>query len=260
MLKYSFQARIGAMDGVFVAYHNTSRMFGFQYVSLKEMDERLFGGYEGGERVFRACLGFLEVIAEQVTSCFPEQDVKAMISTSESKEPELSVWVEPAIWDEPTPAPVYELRLNVYHNINGEYRPPGAQATFEEPDWKINYKIAKLTPNAETRANRDKAFARQQAIRISCLPEGTTIEELSNRMKDGVLEGYAPRNPDDVDTIADTDGDGVSSSTLDAWNKRFRTQATPFVRSLRELSRKGLEDLNRWSKHESPKVVYKPRA
>ncbi|EEB95415.1 hypothetical protein MPER_05620, partial [Moniliophthora perniciosa FA553] len=28
-LKYSFQARIGNMDGVFVAYHNTARMFGF---------------------------------------------------------------------------------------------------------------------------------------------------------------------------------------------------------------------------------------
>jgi hypothetical protein len=61
------------MDGVFVAYHNTSRMFGFQYVPLKEMDQRLFGSHEGGERVFKSCLGLLEVIAENVVSCFPGQ-------------------------------------------------------------------------------------------------------------------------------------------------------------------------------------------
>ncbi|KAG8715955.1 hypothetical protein FRC08_009993 [Ceratobasidium sp. 394] len=259
LLKYSFQARIGAMDGVFVLYHNTSRIFGFQYVPLKEIDERLFGGHEAGERVFRACLGFLEVIAENVASCFPGQGIKATVYTNESKEPELSVWVEPAEWSEPTPAPVYELRLNVYHTINGEHVPLGAQVTFEKPGWKINYNITRLAPSVETRAGRDKALARQQAIRISCLPEGTTIEELSNRMKDGVLEGYAPRTPSDADVVAEVDGDGVSSSTLDAWNKRFRAQATPFVRSLRELSKKGLEDLDRWTKDESPKVVYKPR-
>ncbi|RKP23627.1 mitochondrial protein Pet127, partial [Syncephalis pseudoplumigaleata] len=29
MLKYNFQVRIGNMDGIFVAYHNTFRMYGF---------------------------------------------------------------------------------------------------------------------------------------------------------------------------------------------------------------------------------------
>ena len=33
-LKYSMQVRIGNMDGIFVAYHNTARIFGFQYISL----------------------------------------------------------------------------------------------------------------------------------------------------------------------------------------------------------------------------------
>ncbi|QLL34031.1 hypothetical protein HG536_0F03560 [Torulaspora globosa] len=38
LLKYSLQARIGKMDGIFVAYHNISRMFGFQYLPLDEID------------------------------------------------------------------------------------------------------------------------------------------------------------------------------------------------------------------------------
>ena len=34
MLKFTMQVRIGMMDGIFVAYHNTDRIFGFQYLPL----------------------------------------------------------------------------------------------------------------------------------------------------------------------------------------------------------------------------------
>lgn len=70
----SFQVRIGNMDGVIVAYHNTARMFGFQYVSLQEMDERLFGAELGaGDRVFQKCVSLMECIASEVVQCFPNQ-------------------------------------------------------------------------------------------------------------------------------------------------------------------------------------------
>lgn len=41
MLKYSLQARIGNMDGIFIAYHNIAKMFGFQYLPLSKMDEMI---------------------------------------------------------------------------------------------------------------------------------------------------------------------------------------------------------------------------
>ncbi|KAF8610419.1 Pet127-domain-containing protein [Ceratobasidium sp. AG-I] len=264
-LKYSFQVRIGAMDGVFVAYHNTSRMFGFQYIPLGEMDERLFGSHKAGESVFKACLAFLEIIADNITACFPGQDIKATVCTSESKEPELSVWVEPATWNEKTPVPVHEVRLKVSHSFNGERVQPGAQVSLEKDGWNIDYQVTRLAPSAETRSGRDNAFARQQSIRVACLPEGTTIKEFSQRMKDGVLEGYAPRiEPPEGVAAPATEGEGVaasssSASSLADWNKRFRTQTTPLVNSLRILSRKGLEDMDRWTQEGSPKVLYKPR-
>jgi hypothetical protein len=62
------------MDGVIVAYHNTARMFGFQYIPLEEMDEALYGKYPGaGDRVFNMSVKLLEIIASEVSSCFPEQ-------------------------------------------------------------------------------------------------------------------------------------------------------------------------------------------
>lgn len=70
----SFQARIGNMDGVIVAYHNTARMFGFQYIPLEEMDQRLFGSAPGiGDRVFDKCVGLMERVADEVVECFPKQ-------------------------------------------------------------------------------------------------------------------------------------------------------------------------------------------
>ncbi|GMM36870.1 Pet127 protein [Saccharomycopsis crataegensis] len=39
MLKYSFQARIGNMDGIFVCYHNIEKIFGFEYIPLTDIDE-----------------------------------------------------------------------------------------------------------------------------------------------------------------------------------------------------------------------------
>lgn len=42
LLKYGFQARIGQMDGIYVAYHNLNQFFGFQYLPLSEIDRIFF--------------------------------------------------------------------------------------------------------------------------------------------------------------------------------------------------------------------------
>jgi hypothetical protein len=61
------------MDGVFVAYHNTERIFGFQYIPLSEMDARLFGEHAAGDAVFEKCLQLLEVVLEEATRELPQQ-------------------------------------------------------------------------------------------------------------------------------------------------------------------------------------------
>jgi len=59
-LKYSMQARIGGMDGIFVAHHNTKEMFGFQYIPLEEMDECTSGSYQVAERKFKLAVAVME--------------------------------------------------------------------------------------------------------------------------------------------------------------------------------------------------------
>lgn len=71
----SFQTQIGNMDGIFLAYHNTSQIFGFQYMSTADMEVGLFGKKNAGvgENVFRTCLALLEKTLEVIGKHFPEQ-------------------------------------------------------------------------------------------------------------------------------------------------------------------------------------------
>lgn len=101
-LKYNFQARIGHMDGIFVAYHTTSTIFGFQYIPVEEMNERLFGGQEMADQAFRLSLGMMENVLDAATSMFPEQTLKITIEAKEKGESGMTVFVEPASPSSPT--------------------------------------------------------------------------------------------------------------------------------------------------------------
>jgi hypothetical protein len=74
MLKYSLQVRMGRMDGIFVAYHNIERMFGFQYMSLPDMDNVLHGQTDTclGDQEFKLSVSLLDEILERATVKFPE--------------------------------------------------------------------------------------------------------------------------------------------------------------------------------------------
>ncbi|KAK5820797.1 mitochondrial protein Pet127-domain-containing protein, partial [Linnemannia elongata] len=83
-LKYSLQVRIGQMDGIFVAFHNTARIFGFQYISLDEMDSRLFGSSVMGDECFKNQLRLLNRTLDEITSKYPNQDLRITVDTDET--------------------------------------------------------------------------------------------------------------------------------------------------------------------------------
>lgn len=73
-LKYSMQVRMGRMDGIFVAFHNIERIFGFQYISLPEMDSTIHGQWDTsiGDQEFTLSLDLLNKILDKATKKFPE--------------------------------------------------------------------------------------------------------------------------------------------------------------------------------------------
>ena len=75
MLKYSLQVRMGRMDGIFVAYHNTEQIFGFQYIPLSEMDLALHGqeNLALGDQEFKFSVQMFSDVLDLATERFPSQ-------------------------------------------------------------------------------------------------------------------------------------------------------------------------------------------
>ncbi|KAJ4141142.1 hypothetical protein NW768_000349 [Fusarium equiseti] len=82
-LKYSLQVRMGRMDGIFVAFHNTERIFGFQYISLEEMDHAIHGtaNRKVGDGEFKASIGLLNDLLDRASKRFPKQSLRIHVET-----------------------------------------------------------------------------------------------------------------------------------------------------------------------------------
>lgn len=75
MLKYSLQVRMGRMDGIFVAYHNVERIFGFQYLPIEDMDLVLHGQKDPclGDQEFKMSISLLDELMQKATEQYPDQ-------------------------------------------------------------------------------------------------------------------------------------------------------------------------------------------
>ena len=74
LLKYSLQVRMGRMDGIFLAYHNIERIFGFQYLSLPDLDAVLHGQRDTtlGDQEFKLSISLVDELLTRATAAFPD--------------------------------------------------------------------------------------------------------------------------------------------------------------------------------------------
>ncbi|KAF4970638.1 hypothetical protein FSARC_2419 [Fusarium sarcochroum] len=96
-LKYSLQVRMGRMDGIFVAFHNTQRIFGFQYVSIEEMDLALHGTSRRklGDDEFKTSVKLLNEVLNRASERFPKQSLRLHIETRPTNPPLTYFFAEP---------------------------------------------------------------------------------------------------------------------------------------------------------------------
>ncbi|OAA75490.1 Mitochondrial protein Pet127 [Akanthomyces lecanii RCEF 1005] len=101
-LKYSLQVRMGRMDGIFVAYHNTQRIFGFQYIPLSEMDHALHGQSNTtlGDQEFKASLTILNDLMNRATKKFPGRSLRLHVETRPTTDPITYFFVQPVTDEE----------------------------------------------------------------------------------------------------------------------------------------------------------------
>lgn len=101
-LKYSLQVRMGRMDGIFVAFHNTQRIFGFQYVSLAEMDHAIHGTNDTwlGDQEFKCSVALLNDLMNRATQRFPGRTLRLHVETRPTKVPLTYFFAEPVTDEE----------------------------------------------------------------------------------------------------------------------------------------------------------------
>ena len=96
-LKYSLQVRMGRMDGIFVAFHNTQRIFGFQYISQPEMDLALHGTEDTtiGDAEFKLSVELLNKILDKVSAKYPKKSIRLHFETRDTNVPFMYIFAEP---------------------------------------------------------------------------------------------------------------------------------------------------------------------
>ncbi|KAJ1499958.1 hypothetical protein HMI56_004114, partial [Coelomomyces lativittatus] len=222
-LKYCFQVRIGHMDGIFVTYHNTARIFGFQYIPLEELDECLFGSTSMGHQVFALTLQLLETLLKDVVQRYPHAHLLRLTfdfetasthSLTQGSGGGVVVYIEEAV-DETQPllprhflsqenATVACLRMELKNIINRKLITSDHEIELKhhKDAWNLNYCLDYESPNEaialeyfRTRRLQSAVLGKSSSSRASTkslriLKESKlgsitpeALERLQNRMK-----------------------------------------------------------------------------
>ena len=140
-LKYSLQARIGHMDGIFIAYHNTQEIFGFQYLSLPQISELLFGSEYLGLQVFETTMSLLQIVLDRSVQMYPKQRLRVLLSKASGNG--LRVLVSPRSMSSPLEAgPPKSFRLSFRQTLNDRELFGFPRLRSPETDaWEVCYNL-----------------------------------------------------------------------------------------------------------------------
>jgi hypothetical protein len=216
-MKYSLQVRIGQMDGIFVAFHNTARVFGFQYISLEEMDSSLFGSSTMGDQSFALSVQLLDKVLNQVVGdhsnskylrvTFAAEDCKS-IFVEEVTDPSV---VDLSVLDPKheafNPPKVTQYELIISNTINGNEINVNEYPNLSTGDvWSVNFDLRTVADSdhvyfdyyrirhnqdVKQRRNRTSGSGITKRMRSHYITE----DEHALIMKDSKKYIYATRHP-----------------------------------------------------------------
>ncbi|PKY05824.1 Pet127-domain-containing protein [Aspergillus campestris IBT 28561] len=176
-LKYSLQVRIGRMDGIFVAFHNIERIFGFQYVSLPEMDQALHGQTDTslGDAEFRLSIGLWNKILDKVTAKFPKRSIRLHFETRDAQTPFMYIFAEPVTNDEIEYIQTKnQAEIDAYQRRILNLEPKDGNDDLDETPASPEKPAANSQPTAEQNAQPDA----QAAYDSSAPPDESFLAEL----------------------------------------------------------------------------------
>ncbi|GFF35914.1 hypothetical protein IFM58399_04373 [Aspergillus lentulus] len=190
-LKYSLQVRIGRMDGIFVAFHNIERIFGFQYVSLPEMDQTLHGQSDTalGDTEFQLSLALWNKILDKATEKFPKKSLRFHFETRDAQTPFMYIFAEPVTDDE-----IHAIQTKNQEKIEAYQR-----------------RILNLPSKERIKPKPTSAPSELKAGSQPATPAKDQTAESSNKKK-GSSQEISTTSDADQETPATSDGSSASES------------------------------------------------
>ncbi|KAE9374423.1 Pet127-domain-containing protein [Stipitochalara longipes BDJ] len=232
-LKYSLQVRMGRMDGIFVAFHNTERIFGFQYISLPEMDYALHGSDNTaiGDSEFKLSLELLNRVLDRATAKFPKQSIRLHFETRDGVTPFMYIFAEPV-----TEKKIESIQATNKRKIEEFEREVLGVTTSKlteeqkEVEWaRLRAKVEEemqndelgleIPPEAKTQAELDELVIQEQ-IKADEILASTAIEEDEDEEDviieelDDDSESLEEKEGEDEENLENEENDEESEETL----------------------------------------------
>ncbi|KAK4866723.1 hypothetical protein LT330_008276 [Penicillium expansum] len=215
-LKYSLQVRVGRMDGIFVAYHNIERIFGFQYIPLEEMDQALHGSPNTalGDREFELSLGLWEKILDKATKKYPKKSLRFHFETREDNVPYMNIIAQP-VTDEEIEAIQTKNKAHIDaiqdRLLNpDEFIDRSAKAAADVPldeleeDFEVSVENETIYPDEEPTEAEPKSFLPNDSIEAEVFAEG------------GFAEAQPEPEPEPVSLKKDPSAESLAESLADS--------------------------------------------
>lgn len=149
LLKYNFQVRIGDMDGIMIAYHNTAEIFGFQYLTRAEMDEILYGNVATGDSVFKMILKLYDQVLESIVNLYRADEPIKLTFALNKDASRLTIFSES---EEESAASIdkekafNQFSLSVSNFINGFRSEDITLDPSGRDDWRIDSTLQQVKP------------------------------------------------------------------------------------------------------------------
>ncbi|QSZ30672.1 hypothetical protein DSL72_000230 [Monilinia vaccinii-corymbosi] len=232
-LKYSLQVRMGRMDGIFVAYHNVERIFGFQYISLPELDNTLHGTTDTtlGDSEFKLSVDLLNKVLDRATARFPGRSLRLYFETRGNVDtPFMYIFAEPMEEEDiqriqdtnKAEIEAFEARVLGLH---------GGKVTAEEQtEEKKDAEWADLRLKIEESMEHDEyAMKSAKEIAESLLEHndvtGLTLDEVEQRVEEFLSTSSYNENVEDDNVGEDDNGVWKEEENIDADEDMEKTTA-----------------------------------
>ncbi|CAN9413890.1 unnamed protein product [Alternaria alternata] len=205
MLKYSLQVRMGRMDGIFIAYHNIERIFGFQYLSLSDMDAVLHGQHDTilGDQEFKLSLNLVDELLVKATEQFPNTSIRLHFEAREGKTPFMYIFAEPVTEEQADEiqsageAAQKEFAQNVVGVGKGDAE---TQAAWQEAQDDVDEQVDAEKTSEEVEAQEDEHSTTVEDVEQDIVEETAEAAEEATEDSDDVAEDMlenpaAPQGP-----------------------------------------------------------------